>query len=257
MSSAQIERMQEHLRHLRLHRIGSLLESSLEEAAKHSLSYSDFLDGLLTQGLQDREERRHAHRHGPLPLRQVLESFDFAFQPSIDKKKIKELATCRYIANGENVILLGPPGVGKTHLAVALGIKAVTEGYRTCFTQAMPLIASLTRAYAENRIEERLKFYCQAKLLIIDEIGYIPIDRHGAHLFFQLISRRYEKGALILTSNRSFSQWNEIFGDPVIATAILDRILHHSTTINIKGNSYRLREKVKAGLIKEPEVEES
>ena len=139
----------------------------------------------------------------------------------------------------------------------ALGVKAVTEGYRTCFTQAMPLIASLTRAYAENRIEERLKFYCQAKLLIIDEIGYIPIDRHGAHLFFQLISRRYEKGALILTSNRSFSQWNEIFGDTVIATAILDRILHHSTTINIKGNSYRLKEKVKAGLIREPEIEPS
>ena len=111
-------------------------------------------------------------------------------------------------------------------MAVALGIKAVTEGYRTYFTQAMPLI--------------------------IDEVGYIPIDRHGAHLFFQLVSRRYEKGALILTSNRSFSQWNEIFGDPVIATAILDRILHHSTTINIKGNSYRLKEKVKAGLLKAP-----
>ena len=260
MSSAQIERMQEHLRHLRLHRIGSLLESSLEEAAKHSLSYSDFLDGLLTQEVASKTEKNVAMRTAMarFPFVKTLESFDFGFQPSIDKKKIKELATCRYIANGENVILLGPPGVGKTHLAVALGIKAVTEGYRTCFTQAMPLIASLTKAYAENRIEERLKFYCQAKLLIIDEIGYIPIDRHGAHLFFQLISRRYEKGALILTSNRSFSQWNEIFGDPVIATAILDRILHHSTTINIKGNSYRLKEKVKAGLIREPEeIEQS
>ena len=259
MSSAQIERMQEHLRHLRLHRIGSLLESSLEEAAKNNLSYSDFLDELLTQEVASKTEKNVAMRTAMarFPFVKTLESFDFGFQPSIDKKKIKELAGCRYIANGENVILLGPPGVGKTHLAVALGVKAVTEGYRTCFTQAMPLIASLTRAYAENRIEERLKFYCQAKLLIIDEIGYIPIDRHGAHLFFQLISRRYEKGALILTSNRSFSQWNEIFGDSVIATAILDRILHHSTTINIKGNSYRLKEKVKAGLIHEPEIEPS
>jgi DNA replication protein DnaC len=194
--SAQIERMQEHLKHLRLHRIQSLLEPSLEEAARNSLSYSDFLDGLLSQEVASKTEKNVAMRTSMarFPFVKTLESLDFAFQPSIDKKKIKELAACRYIANGENVILLGSPGVGKTHLAVALGVKAVTEGYRTCFTQAMPLIASLTKAYAENRIEERLKFYCQAKLLIIDEIGYIPIDRHGAHLFFQLISRRYEKG---------------------------------------------------------------
>ena len=147
---------------------------------------------------------------------------------------------------------------GRSQISVRIGEQNNVRrySYRTCFTQAMPLIAWLTKAYAENRIEERLKFYGQAKLLIIDEIGYIPIDRHGAHLFFQLISRRYEKGALILTSNRSFSQWNEIFGDPVIATAILDRILHHSTTINIKGNSYRLKEKVKAGLIRGPEIEQ-
>jgi len=115
----------------------------------------------------------------------------------------------------------------------------------------LSILANLTRAYAENRIEERLKFYCQPKLLFVDEIGYIPICRHGAHLFFQFVSCRYEKGAIILTSNRSFFQWNEIFGDPVIATAILNRLLHHSTTINIKGNSYRLKEKVKAGLFKE------
>ncbi len=257
--NGQIERMQDHLKHLRLHRIQSILETSLEEAARNSLSYSDFLDGLLTQEIASKTEKNVAMRTSmaKFPFVKTLESFDFSFQPSIDKKKIKELATCRFIANGENFILLGPPGVGKTHLAVALGVKAAAEGYRTYFMQAMPLVASLTKAYAENKIEERLKFYCQPKLLIIDEIGYIPIDRHGAHLFFQLISRRYEKGALIMTSNRSFSQWNEIFGDPVIATAILDRVLHHSTTINIKGNSYRLKEKVKAGLIREPEIEQS
>jgi DNA replication protein DnaC len=166
------------------------------------------------------------------------------------------LATGRFIEHGDNVVFLGPPGTGKTHLAIALGLKAVQQGYRTLFTAALPLIAALTKAYAENRLEERLKQYCLPKLLIIDEIGYIPIDRHGAHLFFQLISRRYERGAIILTSNQSFGQWAEVFGDPIIATAVLDRLLHHSHVLNIKGDSYRLKEKQKAGLLKKVPVTE-
>lgn len=188
------------------------------------------------------------------PYVKTLEAFDFSFQPSIDRKKIHELAAGAYLERAEHVVFLGPPGTGKTHLAVALGLKAIQQGYRTLFVAAGALLAALARAYSENRFEEKLKHYAMPKLLIIDEIGYVPVDRHAAHLFFQLISRRYERGSIILNSNRSFGQWGEIFGDPIIATAILDRILHHSVTITIKGESDRLKEKRKAGLLREPVV---
>jgi DNA replication protein DnaC len=146
-------------------------------------------------------------------------------------------------------VFLGPPGTGTTHLAIGLGLKAVQQGHRTLFTAALSRIATLTKASAENRFEDRLKRYPVPKLLIIAEMGDIPIDRHGAHLFFQLISRRDERGAIILTANQGFGQWAEVFGDPIVATAILDRLLHHSHVIKMKGDAYRLREKQKAGLL--------
>lgn len=180
----------------------------------------------------------------------TLETFEFDYQPSIDRKQVQVLASCHFIEHGDNVIVLGPPGVGKTHLAASLGLKAIGNGYRVLFTTAANLIAVLTRAHAEGRLEEKLKVYATPRLLIIDEIGYLPIDRLGANLFFQLISRRYERGPMILTSNQSFSAWGDVFGDRVIATAILDRLLHHAVTLNIRGNSYRLKDKLKAGLIR-------
>ena len=152
--------------------------------------------------------------------------------------------------------MLGPPGVGKTHLAVGLGIKAIEHGYRVLFTTAAAMIATLSRALGEGWLEEKLKLYTVPRLLIIDEIGYLPIDRAGANLFFQLISRRYERGPMILTSNQSFGSWGEVFGDRVIATAVLDRILHHAITRNIRGNSYRLKDKLKAGLVRPAEAPE-
>jgi DNA replication protein DnaC len=222
MSGLQIERLQEQLQRLRLGQSVDRLPSLLEAAAKRELSYSDFLEELLSTELAGKQERntnmrvRMAH----FPFEKTLESFDFKFQPSLDPKLVRELATCRYIANAENVLLLGPPGVGKTHLAVALGLKACAAGYRTLFASAASLITTLTRAQSENRLEEKLKVLTQPKLLIVDEIGYLPLGPSGANLLFQLIARRYERGSIILTSNQSLTGWGDVFGDPIIATAI-------------------------------------
>jgi DNA replication protein DnaC len=175
-------------------------------------------------------------------------------QPSIDRKLIRELETGRFIANGENVLLLGPPGVGKTHLAIGLGRRAVETGASCLFLPATGLVAQLLRAENEGRLEERLTYFAKPKLLIIDELGYLPFERRAANLFFQLVNRRYAKGSLMITSNQSVGHWGEVFGDVMAAAAILDRLLHYSHVITIKGESYRLREKRKAGLFRPAEV---
>jgi DNA replication protein DnaC len=183
------------------------------------------------------------------PIEKRLDDFDFKFQPSIDRASIRELASMRFIHNVENIVFLGPPGVGKTHLAIALGIEAVKAGFRVNFANAFILVERLIKAEKENKLEERIRKLSKFQLLIIDELGYLPFDNLGAHCFFQLISRRYEKGSIIFTSNKSYGEWGEIFKDNVIAAAILDRILHHCTTINIKGDSYRLKDRRRQGLI--------
>jgi DNA replication protein DnaC len=251
-SPAQLERLGEHLRKLRLLKSGERLEAMLQEAAARELPYADFLEQVLGEEVAAKMSKNIAMRTAMarFPFVKPLETFDFTYQPSVDRKQLQELASCHYIEHGDNVIVLGPPGVGKTHLAVSLGLKAIEAGYRVFFTTAAHLIAVLTKAHAEGRLDEKLKFYTTPRLLIIDEIGYLPIDRLGANLFFQLISRRYERGPMILTSNQSFGAWGEVFGDRIIATAILDRLLHHAVTLNIRGNSYRLKEKLKAGLVR-------
>jgi DNA replication protein DnaC len=255
MNAAQLERLQEHLVRLRLLKSRERLEALLQEASTKELPYADFLDQLLSEEVASKTAKNVTMRTNlaRFPFVKGLEAFDFGYQPSLDKKQIQQLASCHFVEHGENVVILGPPGVGKTHLAVGLGLKAIEHGYRVLFTTAAALIATLTRALGEGRLEDKLKVFTVPRVLIIDEIGYLPIDRSGANLFFQLISRRYERGPMILTSNQSFGAWGEVFGDRVIATAILDRVLHHAITLNIRGSSYRLKEKLKAGLIRAEE----
>jgi len=178
-----------------------------------------------------------------------VEAFDFSFQPSIDRKVIRELSGLSFVARAENAIFLGPPGVGKTHLAIALGVKAVEAGNSALFLTVEELTTRLAKARVSNRLEAVLAQLARPKLLVLDELGYLPFSREEASSLFRLLARRYERGSVIITSNKSFADWGEIFSDTVLASAILDRLLHHSTTINIKGESFRLKEKRKAGML--------
>lgn len=239
---------------MKLEHLTAQLDAVCEQAAKKDLGYREFLTEVLSTEWNGRHRKGVEFRLilARFPWVKTLEQFDFSFQPSIDRKVVRELSALGFVDRGENIIVLGPPGVGKTHLAIALGVKAIEAGHKVLFLTLESMLTRLTRARLENRVERQLQQFVYPKVLIIDEMGYLPMSRDEAGLFFRLLSRRYEKASTIITSNKSFVDWGEIFNDQVLATAILDRLLHHCTTLNIKGESYRLKEKRKAGIFGPP-----
>jgi DNA replication protein DnaC len=209
----------------------------------------EILDHLLEEEVKSSKSRalEMRLRYSGIPFRKTMEQFDFSFQPSIDRKTVEDLLTLRFIHNKENVVFLGPPGVGKTHLSVAIAMRAI-ESFTVYYVQAIKLVQVLKKDYDLNRLDYRLSTYSKFHLMIVDEIGYLPLTKEESNLFFQFVSSRYERKSTIFTSNKSYSEWGEVLGDQVMASAVLDRILHHCTTVNIRGDSYRLKDRKKNSL---------
>jgi DNA replication protein DnaC len=244
LTPSMLDRIRSDLVGLKMPRALEALDQIVRRLEHAEINALEAIDILLSEELTLRENSRirTALRMGRLATIKTLSSFDFSFQPSLDRDRILTLAQLGFVGRNEAVHLLGPPGTGKSHLAIALGVEAVKAGRSVYFCTLADLLGQLARAEREGRLQERIRFFCRPALLIVDEIGYLPVIPGGGNLFFQLVNARYERGAMIITSNRGFAEWGEVFGDPVVATALLDRLLHHAVVVQIEGSSYRLRQ---------------
>jgi len=226
------------------------LDERLSYAQDKSLSYLEFLTLLLEDEKNNRGENSYRKRYSKakLPAQKQIEDFDFSFQPSVDKRIINDCSTCQFITTRRNIVLIGNPGTGKTHLAIGIAMKALLKGYRVLFTQVSQMLQELNFSRADNSYYQKLDYYLRPELLILDELGFKRLPGYSADDFFEVIARRYETGSLIITTNKSFEQWGDIFSDNTMASAILDRVVHHSTVIQINGPSYRSKDlKMKGG----------
>jgi DNA replication protein DnaC len=246
MGTMTIERVQHNLKRLKLSRIQEAIDEKLKRCEEEPKSILQFIDELLEEEVNAKEQRRieTSLKIAGLPFVKSIDEYDFLFHPDLDRQKVMSLFDLVFLSRKENIIFLGPPGVGKTHLAVSLALKACQSGMSIYFTTMCDLIEKLKSDKAKGQ-NGRGRSYLKSALVIVDEVGYTPVNRDECHLFFQFISYRYERSSTIITSNKAFHEWSELFEDPIIVTAILDRLLHHSVVINMKGHSYRLKDKLK------------
>lgn len=241
------ENLVDELRQLKLSTIRHNLDAHLRLAQSKSLTYLEFLKGLTAEELKGRQESNYRRRlkAARFPAPKTLEEFDFAFQPSLDREKILQLRDCRWVANAVNLLFAGQSGTGKSHLGIALGMEAIRQGYRVYFTTVADLMDQVSLATATGQAVHFQKKLAKHDVILLDELGYLKIDRHQGNFLFRLVSQAYEQFSLIITTNKDFSGWAEIFDDQMQVTAMLDRLLHHALIFNIRGDSFRVRKQTK------------